>query len=354
MKNIKKDLLCTKSVYFPGESIAKHTKGKVYRARESIEIDMTNFQKTQRKIYLVPTDNPNSRREHIIDEEYLKKHFEIIGEGITKDDLLKMMQKLSLSNGMLQMTKGELAKEAGFNRASDPKFIKYLQELEKECKIMTAQKTKNLGCGRWTPCTWIVEKEKKEDKNVITETFHNINVRLVKKEGQYYIPVNDICDSIGYDRVAGRQLIERNKELFKGFCSDCVMQSEAGKRTNLVLSRDGVVGFLMKISYNRLSNYSKGLVLEFQKWAITKLTELIVNGKVEAAPAEQKQIQNILQINDEKFNKLFSEIKSNIIEIDKYIDTMKNQRNNAVKSNEKYITQLIDLKNMLYSRTVGF
>jgi hypothetical protein len=89
------------------------------------------------------------------------------------------------------------------------------------------------------------------------------------------IPINDIADGIDYDRSTLRQLYQRNKKLLIEFSGKVMIPSkDGGTQPHLCLTREGVIGILMKLDYNRIkSAEKKERIVKFQQWAIKKVNE---------------------------------------------------------------------------------
>jgi arsenate reductase-like glutaredoxin family protein len=287
------------------------------------------------------------------------------------EKVLYKMNELAFDN-IVRIYKTELSKEVGIN-AGDLNGC--LNNLIKEEKIVLKEKAKNMGRGKWSPYVFEVNNKSNAvsvsiqpiETESIIENYSGIQVRLLNNNGKWVIPLNDVCDGIGLDRVATRQLIDRNIELFIDYIGSCVIQSPSGKQETMVLTRDGIVGLLMKISYNRLPKDKQEKVIDFQKWAISKLTELISNGKVELIDQEHAQVQQdigyITGMNEEQIDKVFNDIDeqfSKLINTAKStIKKMKNQNDKVTyekeilkKENQKWINNTLALKEKLLSANI--
>ena len=90
----------------------------------------------------------------------------------------------------------------------------------------------------------------------------------------------------------------------------------------------------MKISYNRLSPNKKKLVLEFQKWAIEKLGQLISTGEVKISNQEQSNVKinvvNTVGISEEDIEKIFAEIQNTIDNNYKQIKSIFDNKNEEI------------------------
>lgn len=291
-------------------------------------------------------------------------------ELITKEQLFNKMKKLS-SNNVLKISKKKLAQEVGFVSAGSNSFAKHLIELENEGSIKLIEKAKNLGKGNWTENVWeigISNNTMLVEQKVKYDYFKGIKLRLINHNNKWNIPLNDVCDGVGIDRVAARQMIDRNIELFKDFVSNCIIQSPAkSHQETIVLNKEGIIGLLMKISYTRLPDSKKKLVLEFQKWAIEKLSQLISDGKVELNEKEhvkvqqdvgyitgmtEEQIDKMFNEIDDYMNKLFTTAKSTIKILQNDKNKSEYEKEMLKKENQKWINHTLVLKEKLLNLNI--
>jgi len=173
-----------------------------------------------------------------------------------------------------------------------------------------------------------IEKDKeinsKDDVNdYIEEKFNNIPMILYKTEKGYAVSISNIAIALDVTWDYVSQVIERNKELLQS----SIVTIDNKKS----LTRDGIIGFIMKISYNRLTPDKKKLVLEFQKWAIEKLGQLMSTGEIKISNQEQHNIKtnvaNTIGVSDEDIEKLLADIR------------------NSLDDNIKKVKSLFDCKN---------
>ena len=125
---------------------------------------------------------------------------------------------------------------------------------------------------------------------VKTDQFMGITIRIARSGELPAIPINDIADGIEYDRSALRKLYSRNKEMLKEFAGSVRMPSpRGGAQLNTCLTREGVIGILMKLDYKRIkSPEKKERIVKFQQWAIRAInTEMQIQAKLQSheAPA---------------------------------------------------------------------
>jgi len=106
---------------------------------------------------------------------------------------------------------------------------------------------------------------------ILTETFHEIPVRIIQGENGPMIPLVDIAHGIGYTPQTLTQLYERNSKLLDNYSQRCMIHAPGSVAPveHLCLSRDGITGILIKIDYRRVKDPLKSeKILAFQKWVI--------------------------------------------------------------------------------------
>lgn len=120
---------------------------------------------------------------------------------------------------------------------------------------------------------------------ITTETFHEIPVRIVQGETGPMIPLVDIADGIGYAKQNILSLFERNSELLKEDSQDIIIITgdQVAPTPHTCLTRDGVIGLLMKTDYQRIKDPAKReKILSFQKWAKETLGK-VMDGKFQSS-----------------------------------------------------------------------
>lgn len=118
---------------------------------------------------------------------------------------------------------------------------------------------------------------------ITTETFHEIPVRIVQGENGPIIPLVDIAHGIDHDPYELIRMYERNLELLKDDSQTVMMTTgnQVAERGHVCLTRDGVIGILMKMDYRRVRKEGKKeKIIAFQKWAIATLGQ-VMDGKVQ-------------------------------------------------------------------------
>jgi predicted DNA-binding protein YlxM (UPF0122 family) len=181
--------------------------------------------------------------------------------------------------------------------------------------------------------------------------FNGIKMRLYKSDYGYVVPITDICNALKVSKQSVNQLLIRNQKLFEEYVVNVTLTtSKSG--LNTCLTRDGVIGLIMKIGYNKLPEEKQQLVLDFQKWAITTLSKLISEGRVVLTDIEQAQVQNTikdtLDFTDEDIDKLFNDFEEKVNEL---ADTAKTKVNAIHKEmrddKEQYDSKLGSMKNQI-------
>ena len=135
-----------------------------------------------------------------------------------------------------------------------------------------------------------------------TDTFMGIPIRIARRtfDNLPSIPINDIADGIDYDRSTLRQLYQRNEDLLKEFSGKVMIPTtDGGMQPHVCLTREGVIGILMKLDYNRIkSTEKKDRIVKFQQWAIKKVnSEMQVQVKlpVQDAPRPSGAVTDTMQ-----------------------------------------------------------
>jgi len=188
----------------------------------------------------------------------------------------------------------------------------------------------------------------------IEEHFNDMSMRLYKTEKGYVMPISNIVVALNVDRQLIHQLISKNEELFQEFFVNVTLTNKVGNPISRCLTRDGVIGLLMKISYNRLSPDKKKLVLEFQKWAIEKLGQLMSNGEVKISNTEHNivkvNIADTIGISNEDIEKIFTEIQKTVDEKLEIIKLLVDKKNKEVTSAKLERDMAIEREKRMMSR----
>jgi len=103
------------------------------------------------------------------------------------------------------------------------------------------------------------------------------------------IPLNDIVDGIGYARSSLHKVVKRNPKQFKRYTCMCVTPTHLGyhdHETLVCLTRDGVIGLLMRLDVEKIPDPEKqnGL-LAFQWWAMETLGQVMGGESLTYRPA---------------------------------------------------------------------
>jgi hypothetical protein len=252
--------------------------------------------------------------------------------------------------------------------------VHYVDLLEREGFLKKIRKAKLVN-GKWEHTQYeiipIINKIKDMKENNVSEindkietkitinvndyeetNFNGLKIRLYKTKYGYVIPITDICNALKVSKQAVRQLINKNIRLFENWVVN-VTFTTSSSGLNTCLTRDGVIGLIMKIGYNRLPEEKQQLILDFQKWAITTLGKLITDGKVTLTDIEQAQIQDnikqTLEITDEDMDRLFNDLESKVNEL---VDTAKDKVNNIhktmVEDRNIYEAKIGSMRNQIY------
>jgi len=188
-------------------------------------------------------------------------------------------------------------------------------------------------------------------KDFIEENFNGVPMRLYKTEKGYVMPLIDIAKGLHTNWDAVNKIVIRNEELFNDYLYNPhdILSDELKS-----LTRDGVIGLLMKISYNRLSPDKKKLVLEFQKWAIEKLGQLMSNGEVKISNTEHNNVKvniaDTIGISNEDIEKMFTEIQKTVDEKLGMIKLLVDKKNKEVTSAKLERDMAIEREKRMMSR----
>lgn len=122
---------------------------------------------------------------------------------------------------------------------------------------------------------------------VIEMAFEGRPVRLVTRDEEVLVPLPDIARALDYNKEALWRVIERSADVFEQGIVVTTIPSEGGPQETTCLTRDGVVGLLMKLSTGRIRDAAKRrLVVNFQRWAIQTIRE-VAEGTYRAADARE-------------------------------------------------------------------
>lgn len=114
---------------------------------------------------------------------------------------------------------------------------------------------------------------------ILLEQFRDKQVRVIRNiPNRAEMPINDIADAIDYDRKALRNMVHRNNDIFGMFTGRVIMTSPSGSQETMTLTRDGVIGLLVKLDHKRVKDPAKRqLIIDFQIWAIETLGRVMDN-----------------------------------------------------------------------------
>jgi prophage antirepressor-like protein len=111
---------------------------------------------------------------------------------------------------------------------------------------------------------------------ILTAHFQEIPIRIVQREKDRMIPLVDIARALDYDRGSLTHMLKKHEALFEGMKGVVLMTTPGGMQKSICLTRDGVIGLLMKMDYQRAKSPDLAeRLIKFQKWAITTLGKVI-------------------------------------------------------------------------------
>lgn len=277
-----------------------------------------------------------------------------------KEDVYNFLKEHALG-GRYEGLQKELVK---YTKSNSPYVRKALESLVEDNKIKTIQTfaesresyiweiTDELNVSmRQENIVSVKNVKNKEDnivdlKNYTIEQFDDFNLKIYNTKKGLAIQVIDIVAVLKTNRQNIYQTLDYNRELFEPFMVKEKIGNNILNNERLFLTKDGLIGLLMKVSYNRLSDEKKKLVLSFQRWAIEKLSTLVNKGKVELTDIEQAKIQDnikeTLELKEDDIDKLFNDLEGEVInkinmmknKTKEYKDKMENTKieNNTLRS----------------------
>lgn len=133
--------------------------------------------------------------------------------------------------------------------------------------------------------------------NETTLMFDNTPVPVVEDETggrrRRLIALAAVADVTGMDRETLRNIIKRNGDVFEGLTLSVTLTDNLGRpRETTVLTRDGAMALLLKISTNQLEDEERRRrVVRFQRWAAEVLGEVVETGAYVSPAAAPSQAQ---------------------------------------------------------------
>lgn len=116
-----------------------------------------------------------------------------------------------------------------------------------------------------------------------SEQFMGIEIRIIETDPlRPVIPLVDIAHGIGYAPNKLAELYERNQELLKDDAQTTMMVTgeQVAAIPHICLTREGIIGIMMKLDYLRIKDKEKKLkIITFQKWAKAKLADTRIQSK---------------------------------------------------------------------------
>ncbi|MCD3340421.1 phage antirepressor N-terminal domain-containing protein, partial [Clostridium botulinum] len=214
--------------------------------------------------------------------------------------------------------------------------------------------------------TNVINKNINDYENIINifnyqqEKFNNIDIDVIDTEKGRVIPVSNIYNALGLSRQAVHQMLSRNKELFDGM----VFNINMGDGDKICVNKEGIIGLLMKMQYERLKEDKKQLVLQFQKWCMKTLNEIVSNGKVELKDQERQEVKSNISkaigLSDEDIDKLFGDIEellqNKLHTLHEIVNELKDEKNSCKmiaesekQRSERLIAKTVHLREKIYS-----
>lgn len=131
-----------------------------------------------------------------------------------------------------------------------------------------------------------------EQQQLSVALFHDIPVRIFKRGQDTLIPLVDIAAGLSYDAQGLKRIYDANSEML-GNLSQVVVTTtgnQVAPRDHVCMTRDGVIGIIVKLDYNRIKDPTKRQrIIEFQRWAAETLGK-VMDGTQTAAPMRPWQV----------------------------------------------------------------
>lgn len=134
--------------------------------------------------------------------------------------------------------------------------------------------------------------------DIITqESFQGIPVRVITRQNEKYIPLNDIADALHMDRSGLRKLHKRHgRTLNKYSCKDKMSSQGDQRREVIFVTLHGMIGILNFVQPDASKNPDiEDKIVQFQQWAIETLTG-IVTGETVPARLQSDDVREALKV----------------------------------------------------------
>lgn len=159
-----------------------------------------------------------------------------------------------------------------------------------------------------------------DKKNICTEMFHEIPVRIVKRGKDAMFPVADIASGIGYDRSVLINLMSRNKENFDEYKGYVVMTHPSGGPQEMVcLTRDGVIALVLALGLGHIKDPAKKQrIKEFRSWAVEtigKVMDGIPIQPAQPAPASLPEVMDHYMAVAARFSQVTGIPRNEVIDV---------------------------------------
>ncbi|HBC94304.1 MAG TPA: hypothetical protein DCZ10_15755 [Pelotomaculum sp.] len=102
-----------------------------------------------------------------------------------------------------------------------------------------------------------------------------VNEAEVNGKIQRVITFREISSALGLDIRVIRRIVAKDKDLFEPLKGVTKMSTPGGEQYTSVLTRDGVVALLVKLSAGHVAQAKRDIIIGFQRWAIETLGEVM-------------------------------------------------------------------------------
>lgn len=94
---------------------------------------------------------------------------------------------------------------------------------------------------------------------------NNIEIKIVEKDEEYYVPIRPICDALGVDFSAQRQRLERDEIVAPTVVMITTVAEDNKEREMLCIPLMYVWGWLLSIDVSRVKEEAKEMVIAYKK-----------------------------------------------------------------------------------------
>lgn len=112
--------------------------------------------------------------------------------------------------------------------------------------------------------------------NLIKSIFKDKEIRVINQDNDYWMPIKDISEAIGYNDRSVRTMLDRNVKLFEDFNRGItvILPSNQGVEMRCV-NEQGFYMMMSKISVNEINDETvKDSIIEFNRFMVNELKRI--------------------------------------------------------------------------------